>query len=159
MASHSELEAFATKISNGPFGIALHKPEPWAEQAMCFANVLTKIERDGGDCVCGWMFQLKVPDIGKYFIAIHHAVWRAADGHLFDVTPLHGEKNNHPLMEDGGTLFLVDQRALPVRTKRLLAPLPSKFFGLSDSTELTVYLHTLELQENEACRKLYEGRQ
>jgi hypothetical protein len=157
MATLEQIEKVGWKISNDGFGGALLKPEPWADQRLCFFNVERKLELDGGSSLYGWMFQLKVPAIGEYVIAIHHAVWRAASGYLFDVTPLHDIPNNRQLTDDGYTLFQVDQKATPIRTEKILAPRPSKFFPLRDSPELVAYVANLQRKENEAIQQQYNS--
>jgi hypothetical protein len=86
------IERFARTISGQPLGLAKYAPEPWADIRLCFENARRKAEQDGGQARFGWMFQHKlveaIPGLG-YLIAIHHAVWRAPSGYLFDVTPLH----------------------------------------------------------------------
>jgi hypothetical protein len=155
MASSDQLEAFAATISEGPCGLAMYRPEAWAQPTRCFENVLKKVKQDGGECIFGWMFQLKIPAVGEYFVAIHHAVWKAPDGHLFDVTPLHPDSNNHPIMESNGTLFLVDRGSKPVLTDKMLAPRPTRFFPLGDSPALLARVHELEQKEREDCEQIY----
>ena len=61
-----------------------------------------------------------------YLIAIHHAVWRAPNGHLFDVTPFHPDPRHHPIAVRGGTLFLLDDLARPVTSGRTQRPAPDE---------------------------------
>ena len=104
------------------------------------------------------MFQHKlvqaIPGPG-YLIAIHHAVWRAPDGYLYDVTPLHPDPKHHPIALHGGTLFLVDDRAEPVRRGRVIGPLPTKFFALDNEAQLIDHVQRLQVNEERHCRELY----
>lgn len=157
MASEQDIESFAQRIGGGPLGLAHHRPESWAIATNCLGNVLKKVEKSAGRSIYGWMFQLKLPAFGEYLIAIHHAVWCSPVGALFDVTPFHSDPINHPLVAgDGSVYFLVDQKARPVQTERMLAPQPSKFFPLGENAELVAYVKQLSANEIEACRKVYE---
>ena len=128
---HAGIHRFARTISDQPLGLAKYAPEPWADIRLCFENARRKAEQSGGEALFGWMFQQKlvraIPGPG-YLIAIHHAVWRAPNGYLFDVTPRHPDPQHHPLAVLGDTLFLVDDLAPPVRNGRVIGPRPTKFF-------------------------------
>ena len=102
------------------------------------------------------MFQLKILASGEYFIAIHHAVWQAKTGHLFDVTPYHEDRKHHPLSEDGGTLIVVDRKSKPVQTDRIkFGPLPSKFYPIDRTPEALAHIERLRADEIEHCKRLY----
>jgi hypothetical protein len=152
------IERFARTISQQPLGLAKYAPEPWADIRLCFENARRKAEESGGERRFGWMFQHKlvaaIPGPG-YLIAIHHAVWQAPDGYLYDVTPLHPDPKHHPLAVRGGTLFLVDDRAQPVRRGRIIGPQPTKFFTLDGDAQLVGYVERLQAEEERHCRALY----
>jgi hypothetical protein len=152
------IKRFARTISGQPLGLAKYAPEPWADIRLCFENARRKADHDGGQTRFGWMFQHKlveaIPGPG-YLIAIHHAVWRAPSGYLFDVTPLHPDPQNHPLAPGGDTLFLVDDLAQPVRSGRMIGPRPTKFFALDDDARLAGHVQRLREAEEEHCRSLY----
>jgi hypothetical protein len=73
-----------------------------------------------------------------------------------DVSPYPSAKHQ-PLAPGGSTLFLVDDKALPVRSKNLVAPLPMRFFAVNDDERLAAYVKRLNEREQEECRKIYEG--
>ena len=151
--SRNAIERFASTISGQPLGLAKYPPEPWADIIQCFENVRRKAKQSGGDARFGWMFQHKAPQATPgpgYLIDIHHAVWRAPNGHLFDVTPFHPDPRNHPIAVRGGTLFLLDDLARPVTRGRLNGPRPTKFFALNDDAWLVSYE-----EEQNHCRDLY----
>ena len=56
----------------------------------CFINVLHRVRENGGSCLYGWVIWQS-----PYFIeAEHHAVWKAPDGRVLDITPrVDGEKS------------------------------------------------------------------
>jgi hypothetical protein len=152
------IDRFARTISRQPLGLATYAPEPWADIRLCFENARRKADRDGGEARFGWMFQHKLvealPGPG-YLVAIHHAVWRAPNGYLFDVTPLHPDPINHPLAQEGDTLFLVDDQAQPVRSGQMIGPRPTKFFALDEDQKLAVHVQRLRNAEKEYCYRLY----
>jgi hypothetical protein len=55
----------------------------------------------------------------------------------------------------GGTLFLVDDRAEPVRRGRVIGPLPTKFFALDNEAQLIDHVQRLQVNEERHCRELY----
>jgi hypothetical protein len=134
-----QLHKFAKTISNQLVERVPHNPPPWAKQIQCFENA-TNQARIGGGCVqSGWMFQYKVKG---YLIAIHHAVWKDPDGHLFDVTPFHQDAINHPLTSDNAVIFLIDDNAKPDLVAR-----PSKFYPLSSDEYLIYHVKCLDQKE------------
>lgn len=157
---HAGVKAFAAMISRRPLlGLASHRPELWAQPRRCFENAMEKVRRDGGNILFGWTFNLHdASDIGEYITATHHAVWHAPGGHLIDVTPFLDDRRLNPYTEKGGVLFLVDNAAKPVVTDKLMAPLPLRYFPLSDDERLRDYLNELSREEELECRKIYEGR-
>ena len=153
------IERFAKTISGQPLGLAKYAPELWADVRLCYQNARRKANQDGGRARFGWMFQHKlvqtIPGLG-YLVAIHHAVWHAPNGYLFDVTPVHPDSQNHPLAPGGDPLFLVDDLAQPVRCGRMIGPRPSKFFALDNDAGLVAHVERLRASEEEHCRRLYE---
>lgn len=74
-------------------------PENYAIQNECFPTVQEKIRRDGGEMILGWQIWK-----GNFLIeAEFHAVWKAPDGSLSDITP-----KNIPIEK---ILFLPDKNA------------------------------------------------
>src|SRR5688572_28586176 len=119
-----DIEAVATKISPGPLGLVYHEPERWAQTRCCFDNVWRKVELTGGRERYGWTFHLKTrPGVVEYLFVTLHAVWNPPDGRLIDVTPFHEDPIHHPLMKDGGIVFLVVDSARPVVFGNVTAPL------------------------------------
>jgi hypothetical protein len=152
------IERFARTISGQSLGLAKYAPEPWADIRLCFENARRKAEQSGGESRFGWMFQHKLVEAiagPGYLIAIHHAVWRAPTGYLFDVTPLHPDPQNHPLAVRGDTLFLVDDLAQPVRSGQAIGPRPTKFFALDDDARLVTHVGRLREEEEQHCRDLF----
>ena len=156
MASLDRLQEFAKTISSGAFGLVKHQPEPWAEPMMCFRNLQTKVARDGGRAVNGWVFQAKGAEFGEYFIATHHAVWLAPNGTFLDVTPFHSNENNHPLSENGCPYYLIDDDARPATVRAVPFALASKFFPATNSPVLMAYVKTLTRKEHERCDFFYK---
>ena len=156
---HDGIKIFSATISHQPLGLAIHRPEHWARPTRCFENVLGKVGRDGGATRFGWTFHYRIaPGTGGYLFVIHHAVWHAPDGRLVDVTPFHDDPKHHPITEGNGVLFLVDDAARPVETENLIAPLPMRYFPLSDDERLVSYVGKLNHEEQLKCQEIYEGR-
>ncbi|SRR5216684_2039796 len=156
----ARIDAIAPTISRQPLGLVSHLPESWAEAAKCFENVSRKVSQDGGRTQFGWTFHLRfvedIPGPGYLFLT-HHAVWNAPDGRLVNVTP-YPDPRHYPLPRPGADiLFLVDDKAMPVRTEKLVAPSPLQFFALNDDERLAAYVKRLNDEEQEKCRKLYAG--
>jgi hypothetical protein len=155
------INAFAETISRQQLGLARYCPENWAQPTRCFENVLHKVQHDAGRAQFGWMFHHRyVADIPEsdYLIAVHHAVWNTPSGELIDVTPFHPESRHHPLSPGGDVLFLVDDTAVPVRTERRVAPLPSKFWAMSNDERLVGHVQRLRQDEEQHCRLIYDGK-
>ena len=153
------IDRFAKTFSRQPLSLAKYAPEPWADIRLCFENARRKADQSGGRTQFGWMFQHKlvqaIPGHG-YLIAIHHAVWHAPDGYLFDVTPRHPDPQHHPLAPHGDTLFLVDDLAQPMGSGAVIGPRPTKFFALDDDdAQLVSHVQRLRASEEQHCRDLY----
>lgn len=111
-----EIEAFCSELV--PLARASYvdvKPAPKAVLNDCFVNVHRFAERNGGSICYGWLI-LEWP--GALLEAMFHAVWRAADGELLDVTPTaDGECRILFLPDDtrtyAGEQVLSRQRPLP----------------------------------------------
>ena len=154
------IDAFASTISRQPLGLALHRPETWAEPSRCFENVWEKMRRDGGTILFGWTFHHRIAQgTGEYLFVTHHAVWHASNGALINVTPFHQDSKHHPIRQEDGIVFLVDDAAQPVETGNVIAPLPFKFWPLGDSGKIVRYVEKLNLEEQLKCRDIYEGHQ
>jgi hypothetical protein len=147
--SRPVIERFMRQRGAGPLGLARHAPEPWARVTDCIANVLSKVERDGGCEVFGWIFSPRFnPEYGCYLVATHHAVWNSqTDFGLVDLTPLHPDERHHPIRSGGDTIFLVDESALPHRQGRVVVPLPLCFIAVTSDPVLEDYLRHITREE------------
>jgi hypothetical protein len=158
----SNIREFAATISRQQIGLVLYRPEDRGRPMWCFENAARKVERDGGKVQFGWMFQHRlvadIPGPG-YLIAIHHAVWRAPDGQLIDVTPFDADARHQPLAPRGTVLFLIDDAAQPIIVDHIAhqLPLPSKFLSRSNDELLVTHVQQLQRQEEQACRRIYSG--
>lgn len=144
-ASLEDIKRIASSISNGPLGLAHHRPQPWAEPNACYDNVLKMVSREGGTGQSGWTFHIRTrPGVGHYVFAQPHAVWHNTDnGSLVDVTP-HRDPKHLPVMQHGDhgdVLILVDSAADPVAVadKVFISP-PLRFFAIGDSSALREYV-------------------
>ena len=161
MFDSKSINAFARTISSQPLGLAYHRPEKWAYASHCFSNVIKKVQQDGGRARFGWTFQGCImsddPEL-DYLVATHHAVWNAPDGSISDVTPFH--TSSKPLcVPTGEVLFLVDDKAEPVVIgNNVFAPLPLRFFPLSDDKRLITYIEQKKNEEEQRCRDIYQGK-
>ena len=154
-----KIQEFASEISSQPLCQAQHQPEVQARPKCCFQNVWEKVAKDGGEILFGWTFSHRInPQYGDYVMATHHAVWCAPDNKLIDVTPFTDDPKHHPFTLGKYVLFLVDESAQPVEQGNLIAPLPLKYFALSNSQELKEYVNKLAEQEQKACQELYDGK-
>jgi hypothetical protein len=156
----ARIDAIAPTISDQPRGLAYHRPESRADASRCFENVSRKVAQDGGRTLFGWTFHLRfaedIPDAAYLFLT-HHAVWHAPDGRLVNVTP-YPDPKHHPLPGSGSDiLFLVDDKAVPVRNGNIIAPLPLRFFTLYGDERLTAYVERLNAEEQEKYRQIYAG--
>lgn len=152
------IKKFASEISSEPLGEVYHQPESGASPFWCFQNVLIKVKKDGGGILCGWTFGHRFkPEYGDYLVATHHAVWCSAD-QILDITPFTADQNHHPLGRKNYVIFLADQLAEPVQVGDLIAPLPLKFFALSDNHQLIEYVKEKTQEEHKICQEIYEGK-
>jgi hypothetical protein len=145
----------APRISAGPLGLALHRPEQMARSNRSFRNVADKVTYDGGAAIHGWVLAYRaggdIPGEG-YLLAEHHAVWHSPDGRLVDVTP-YPKAALRPISPGEDTLFLVDAGALPEKRGKHFIPLPSRAFALSEDEALVAYVAALNRQAEEEWRK------
>jgi len=72
----------------------------------CYSATSHFASQNGGGPVYGWMIEW-VPNV--YIRMMHHAVWRAPDGRLFDIT----HAQNRPSPPSSLTTFVVDEREKP----------------------------------------------
>jgi hypothetical protein len=149
----------APRISAGPLGLALHRPEQMARSNRSFRNVADKVIYDGGAAIHGWVLHYRaggdIPGEG-YLLAEHHAVWHSPDGRLVDVTP-YPKAALRPISPGEDTLFLVDAGALPEKRGKHFIPLPSRAFALSEDEALVAYVAVLNRQAEEEWRKAKEA--
>ena len=84
----NKVQEFAAEIGSDLLCQAFHQPEKKARPSCCFQNVWDKVDRDDGNILYGWTFNLRInAEYGEYLMATHHAVWCAPDNKLIDVTP------------------------------------------------------------------------
>ena len=115
------------------------------------------MERDGGRGVFGWTFHLRFAGgLGHYLLATHHAVWHSPSGSLIDVTPFHADQRHQPINERGSVLFLLHRSAIPVQRGNVSAPLPLKFFAITESEEMRAYVKQLISAEEQKCQEILE---
>src|ERR1700722_11135029 len=155
------IQAFAATISRQQLGLALYRPEKSRQPTRCFENVDRKVQEDAGRAQFGWMFHhrqvIDIPE-SDYLIAVHHAVWNAPNGYLIDVTPFHPDMKHRPVAPGGDVLFLVDDSAVPFKTDRLMAPLPSKISPIGNGERLLSHVQRLSREEEQNCRMIYEDK-
>jgi hypothetical protein len=155
----ARIDAVAATISQQPLSLAYHRPESWAQAARCFENVSRKVLQHGGGIRYGWTFHHRIVESiagPGYLFVTHHAVWHAPDGHLVDVSS-YPDTRHRPIAPGGSPLFLVDDKALPIQTEKLLAPLPLRFFVIDDDDRMVAYVKRLNEEEQEKCRKIYDS--
>lgn len=155
------IQAFAPSISSEQLCGALPAPEASAQPTQCFANVQRKALKDGGQVLCGWMFNYRevvsIPGPG-YVIAVNHAVWCAPDTRLVDVTPFHADPKHHPIVVNGNAvLFLVDNSAAPLVNGQAGLPLPSWFFPMTNDKAMAAHVAKLTKDELDNWEKQVEA--
>jgi hypothetical protein len=131
------IQIVARGLSSSSLREAPSVPDPSARPNECFSNAERRALQAGGAQQVGWMFRYcdvaALPGPG-YLLVIHHAVWRAPDGSLIDVTP-HPDPKYQPITTaSGAVLFLPDDRAEPRRKGKdgVGFPRPSWYFPLSE---------------------------
>lgn len=150
------IESFGKSISSETFGLIYHRPEKESIATDCISNVIHHVQIYGGTAIYGWYFiHRESVKFGNYLIATHHAVWRAPNGNLIDITPFHEELKHQPLTLQGSILFQVNTNAKPIKQGKFLIPRPSKFYPILKSEELKKYIKTLEEQEVKYYRDNY----
>lgn len=112
-----EILAFCATLAEGTTPTYMPvTPEPFAQVARCYSNVLEACRVIGGRPHLGWLIW-ELP--GIYLTAEHHAVVER-DGHLYDVTPqLQGETR---------VLFL----PIPDRLPEQATCMPNRYMPLAD---------------------------
>ena len=142
------IESFAKSISKEAFGLVYYRPDKESIATNCTTNVIHYVEKCGGSAIYGWYFGHRESEkVGNYLIATHHAVWRAPDGILIDITPFHEELKHQPLTNQGSVIFQVDTNAEPIKQGKLLIPRPLKYYAIGKSKELDEYMDTLIAEE------------
>jgi hypothetical protein len=98
----SPVLSFCNEVKSGstPVFVPL-VPDITATPRECFFNVHQAVDQRGGEIVYGWAVWWWP---GVFIEAEHHAVWKAPDGSMLDVTP--HERGN------SATLFVADQDAI-----------------------------------------------
>ena len=151
------LDIIAATLSRHRVCVLAHRPEEWGLPTQCYENVRRKIEKDHGRDRYGWMFQYRqIADISGpgYIMAVHHAVWNSPEGHLIDVTPFHTDPKHQPLLQGGEVIFLFDEGATLVRTTNTRAPVPIRFYPLSDEQRLVAHVDRIRAEEIRRCREM-----
>ena len=95
-------------------------PESDAVANECFPNVQAKIEREGGQMLCGWQIW-EWPHV--MVEAEFHAVWLSPEGQMIDITPKpHGETQILFVPDDrlGYSGVTVDNKRMPLRDDQLI---------------------------------------
>jgi hypothetical protein len=155
----ARVKDFASQINLGSVLMQVyHNPENEAIPLRCFENVTAKVEKDGGRPIYGWIFGHHESQFGEYLTATHHAVWLALDNTLLDVTPFAEPQYGYIIKASNYVVFLPDELALRIRGEGVGAPLPTKFFALSDNSELREYLKQQVEKEQRECQEIYEGK-
>jgi len=117
-----EVRAFCQRISpdHAPTYVPV-QPDAEALPSECFNNVASKVERDGGTLVYGWL----IWEWPRVFVeAEHHAVWEK-DGALTDITPhVNGERRILFLPDPARAYDFVTQKRL-INIKKSLGELAS----------------------------------
>ena len=149
-----QLSRISGEVSESALVVAPIRPEHYALELCCVQNVLKKVELDGGEAAYGWTLNPRVSEHGPYVFFQHHAVWKAADGTLLDITPLTRDPRHHPLRVRDGTLFLPDPTAVPTETELGPAVLPNRIHALTGSPELRQYLDGLTEAERNAPHRV-----
>jgi hypothetical protein len=152
-------DGVTAQISEGPLGLAYHRPEIWAEATRCFQNVARKVRESGGRIIYGWTFHNRFAERldgnPPYLYVTHHAVWQCPNGELVDVTPYREERHEPYAPAEGSILFLVDYAAKPVMSSNQVAPLPLRFFPIGDDPALKQYVQKLNEEEQLRCKEIY----
>jgi hypothetical protein len=149
------INSVALITSRQSLGLVHHRPERWAQPAMCIENVARKVAVDSGRAQYGWTFHHRFVEtiLGPgYLFLTHHAVWHAPTGELINVTP-YPVLRHFPLPRPGAhILFLVDDSAVPIVSEQLIAPLALRFFAITQEVAIVDYVSRL----NETERKSHE---
>jgi hypothetical protein len=143
------LSRFAATISDGSLGLVEHVPDPAAQAMHHIQNVLLKVNREGGSAIYGWVFLSRESAHGQYLIALHHSIWSPVGGAAaIDITPFHPDPKYQPYCPAAGrVLFLIDEAARPKTIGSALAPLPSRFFPVTEEPNLVAYVEALNAEE------------
>jgi hypothetical protein len=121
------------------------------DPARCFHNVFAVVAAHGGELVPGWLLEL-VP--GILARARHHAVWRDAEGRLFDVT----SPGRSP--DDGTSTFVPDEANVLDFVDSV--PVEDRFLTLIQDSDLRAtlvqYRHYIEAQRRLLARLVADFR-
>jgi hypothetical protein len=119
-----------------PLEVAVH-----SIQNECYANCVTKTERDGGQVIVGWRRTSAV--FGAALIATldHHAVWQSPEGELVDISPrvifFNGQVH---VVTDSRVFFMIDPDATfddprHARPSKMIPLEPDRFGLLAKACE------------------------
>ena len=156
----ASIDAIAPTISTQALGFVYHRPETWAAPLGVLRTSTGKVVQRGGRIQFGWRtshhrYVELISGAGGPFVT-HHAVWHAPYGPLVDVTPYPNGKHRPP-GPSGSILFLVDDEAQPIKTEKLIAPMPLRFFALSNDRPLVAYVQERTKKEQETCQAIFAG--
>jgi hypothetical protein len=126
--------------NNKPSYVAV-QPDNEAQPSECFNNVASKVDRDGGSLVYGWL----IWEWPRVFVeAEHHAVWEK-DGVLLDITPpINGETRILFLPDPARAYDFVGQKRL-INIKKslgLFASVPD-WIRVADTLQRTIERHSV----------------
>ncbi|MBP6103539.1 MAG: hypothetical protein KA508_00490 [Gammaproteobacteria bacterium] len=156
MPSLNELhiKKFASKVTHNSepnLVPVFYHPEKWASHGMCFENVSLKVQSSGGEVIFGWTFHYC--NVG-HLEAVHHAVWKAPDHRLVDITPFGDSMRPMLMYQENYIRFLVNNDSKPMEPKPgLPLALLSKFYPLNDDKGSLELIRQLELKEEQECEK------
>jgi len=153
----SSINQFASMISMQPLGLIRHQPSSDALPTNCLSNAQNFQKKNGGDIRYGWYFLHRMsPEYGDYLIATHHAVWQNPENtSLIDITPFHAEEKHHPIAPGGELLFLVDDKAQPIKVENLLIPRPSYYYPIGNNPKIAEYVKNLQNNELQYYKQQY----
>lgn len=165
-----KVKDFASQISSNPLIAMEHNPDAQANPLACFGNVMAKVEREGGECVYGWIFGYHKSEFGEYLTATHHAVWVDSNDTPLDITPFADAQHNYIIkVNNNRVVFVADELAefveINIKSNEnvsgreiiIRAPLPMKYFPITNNQELKEYIKKEVEKEQQHCEEIYKG--
>ncbi|QJW56159.1 hypothetical protein HL670_03048 [Serratia plymuthica] len=140
-----EVAYFIQKINSKQKPISVPCSEHKKPLGNCYWNVLSVIEKEGGNIVYGWLITLWPR---SHVSAMHHAIWESPSGELFDVTcklPDDPVVNVTTFLPDDS--HKVDLDTLPLITSiNCLLPLVSPLIKQITNDFIKAYQHKLHYE-------------